>query len=448
MAIDHKAAEAAKPRDKVHYLSDGKQLRLQIHPKGGKYWQRGYRLPCGKQSVFSLGVFPDVTVKTARAKAAVVSGLVGEGKDPSEFEIVMGKAGWVAQAKPTREEVAKAKSASITFKDYCEAFIEKKTGNGDDSWSPSTRNNMENSINLWLYQKPLESMPLSEITKADIKAALKRVEKKGSLRVLDKLLNALREMFDDAEDEGLVEINPTPRRKSFKSAKEQNYVMLDFDDRADFLAAVDAAPESKYHPSVHITKLAIKFQMLTMTRPGEVWNAEWSEIDRDECLWSIPANRMKQERGHLVPLSKQAMAIINELLSLTSDSRFIFPSVKDHDKPMSDNTVGVFLRKLGFKGITVNDDSKTRVVTAHGMRHMASTKLHGDQGEQEGSTKYDSLAIERQLSHADKNKVRGRYNKAAYLMQRKVMLQDFADEIMPHGIVSRSNPVSHQSASA
>ena len=93
MAIDHKAAEAAKPRDKVHYLSDGKQLRLQIHPKGGKYWQRGYRLPCGKQSVFSLGVFPDVTVKTARAKAAVVSGLVGEGKNPAEFEIVMGKAG-------------------------------------------------------------------------------------------------------------------------------------------------------------------------------------------------------------------------------------------------------------------------------------------------------------------------------------------------------------------
>ena len=278
-----------------------------------------------------------------------------------------------------------------------------------------------------------------------------RVAAADALDVLGKMRTAIYQMFDDAEEEELVEFNPTPKRSKFASREHTQFVMLDFEDRAKFLKAVDDYPESKFHKSIRATKLCIKLSMILMVRPVEIRTSEWSEFNLDEHLWEVPPQKMKKVRAHVVPLPEQAVALLKELQEIEytcGPSRYLFPMVRDPNRPMSDNTVGKLLRNIGFKGITDVDHSKTENITAHGFRHMASTHLYEEEGKQKDDIKYNGLAIEKQLAHSDGNKVRGAYNKAQYLSIRQKMIQDFADRVMPRSSVSQSNLESHQNASA
>jgi integrase len=160
----------------------------------------------------------------------------------------------------------------------------------------------------------------------------------------------------------------------------------------------------------HITRAALRLAPLTFVRPEELRHAEWSEIDFDESLWRIPAEKMKMKRLHLVPLSRQAIEAILEVQPITGAGKYVFPSVRSSDRPLSDNTVNAALRRMGYT---------KKEITGHGFRAMASTLLH-EQG-------YDTNIIEMQMAHKDPDSVRGAYNHAKYLTQRVEMMQAWAD---------------------
>lgn len=392
MPLTDLAIRRSKPKDKPYTLNDGNGLSLLIEPNGSKGWRLRYRFS-GKAKLMSLGSYPNVALADARTARDEAKKLIAGGIDPAE--------------------VRKAKKREIesrfgnTFEGIAREWYEKRF----DRWSPSYAEEMIETFEKDVFPY-IGSRPIAEIKPMELLAVLSVLNDRGATEKLRKVRQRCGEVFRYAVITGRAEYNPAPDLVSaFAPHKKEHYAFLKTDELPEFFRILNTYTGSM------IVKLAMRLLILTGLRPGELRQAEWPEIDFDHRLWEIPKERMKMRRPHCVPLSEQALNILEQLKPVTGHYQYIFPGRIHHSKPMSEMAMNVLIRRIGYAGR----------VTGHGFRHTMSTILH-EQG-------YNTAWIETQLAHVDKNSIRGTYNHAQYLDGRREMLQWYADymDALEHG---------------
>jgi integrase len=255
----------------------------------------------------------------------------------------------------------------------------------------------------------LGSRPIKEITAPDVLAVARRIESRGALEMAHRVIQTCSQVFRYAIATGRAERNPAGEdiRGALPPAKEKHHPSI-----TDPKAITPLLQAIQNYQGSLVTSCALRLAPLVFVRPGELRHAEWSEIDFDKAEWRIPAAKMKMREQHIVPLSKQAVAILRELQPLTGSGRYLFPSERSAARPMSENTVNGALRRLGYT---------KEEMTGHGFRSMASTMLN--------ELGFNRDWIERQLAHAERDNVRAAYNFAEHLPERRKMMQAWADHL-------------------
>jgi integrase len=376
----------AKPKDKAYKLADAGGLYLWVAPTGLKSWRMKYRFQ-KREKVLTIGKYSDVGLKAARRLRDQAKDLLADGIDPSSHK----------KAKKLIEE-----NSAPCFADVAKHWHDRNT----PRWSPRYTLKVWQTVEKRLLPA-LGNKPISDITSADTLAVLREMESQGIGETTRKVKNYLSAIFAYAIAEGRLENNPvtgiTPALKAVPPATHQR--SLPFHMMSDFISAID---NDSGHP---VVKLGLKLLLLTMTRTGEVRFATWDEIDFEKRQWLIPAKRMKMRTDHLIPLSDQAIDILNQLKALTGHTRFVVRSPNTIDKPLSENAFLVLIKRIGFREYT----------TAHGLRATASTVLN--------ENGFRPEVIEKQLAHEERNQVRKAYNRADYLEERRDMLQWWADKL-------------------
>lgn len=374
----------SKPREKPYTLNDGSGLSLLIEPNGSKGWRFRYRFD-GKPKMLSLGTYPLVSLTDARQKRDEAKKLVASGINPSDVR--------------KRDKQERQNEIGNTFEAIAREWYEKRT----DRWSAGYAEEMMKTFETDIFPF-IGGRPIAEIKPMELMGVLSRLDERGATEKLRKVRQRRGEVWRYAIVTGRAEYNPAPDLVSaFVPHKKEHYAFLKHEELPEFFRTLNT-----YSGSI-VVKLAMRLQVLTGLRPGELRQGEWAEIDFEKRLWEVPPSRMKKRRPHCVPLSAQAIAILEQLKPITGHYQFIFPGRIHHSKPMSEMAMNVLIRRIGYAGR----------VTGHGFRHTMSTILH-EQG-------YNTAWIETQLAHVDKNSIRGTYNHAQYLDGRREMLQWYAD---------------------
>lgn len=374
--------KGAKPAEKLYKLFDGGGLYLAVLPTGAKAWRVAYRFG-GKQQTKSFGPYPDVSLAYARELRDELKAQLRAGVDP------------MGARKAVRAANARV---SMSLAQANEAFW---AGRGDVS--PSYRSNAERGVELHLTN--LLERDVATIGRADLLAELMRMNAAGLFVYVRKVRMWVGQVFDWCVEHAHMEVNPAKLidpKKAFGHATVESFAALELREVPEFLRRLGAERDLQ-------SVLACRMLMLTWVRTTELRLMEWSEIDDVEATWLIPAGKMKRKKDHLVPLSRQALAILREMRARTRGDRYVFPSDRTDARPMSENAVLYLLHRIGYKGR----------LTGHGFRSIGSTWAN-ERG-------YSPDAIERQLAHVPDSKVRAVYNRAQYLPERRQMLQDFAD---------------------
>lgn len=381
-----------KPGAKPIKLSDAHGLHLLIKPDGGRYWRLNYRFD-GKQKTLALGVYPTVTLADARQRREDARRLLAHGTDPSE-------------AKKATKEARKAAAviADDTFETLAREWLRRREASGETSEATISKDRWR--LETYLFPT-LGARPITAINARDLRDALREVEAAGKMETASRCKITAGQVFRWAILEGKTDNDPTaPLRRQFTTPTPTHRAAL-----TDPVKIGGLLRDIESFTGRAVTLAALKLAPLVFVRPGELRGAEWSEIDLEGAVWRIPAARMKMKQPHLVPLSTQAVAVLRELQPLTGDDTLVFPAMGRAGRPMSENTVNTALRRLGY----ANDE-----MTGHGFRGMAATRLN-EMG-------WNPDAIERQLAHAEPNKVRKAYTHAAqYLEERTRMMQAWAD---------------------
>lgn len=382
--LTDKAIRAAAPREKPYKLADGRGLVLIVDPRGGKYWRYRYRIG-GKEKKFSLGTYPDVSLKRAREKLDDARKLVADGIDPS--------------AKKRADKVAAAASVE-TFASVAEDYF------GPYSKTLSAATVVRDRRILKKLVDRLGARTLDDIKTPDVMAALRAIAHEAGAESAHRALGLASRIYAHAFAIGKVTniVVWNGLGKQLAPTKETHRAAIT--NPREFGALLRAIYAYSGQPA---TIAALKLLAMLFVRPGELRLARWPEFDLDAGEWRIPAERTKLRREHLVPLPRQAIAVLRELHAHTGAGEHVLASLRP-GRPLSENTINLALRGMGFDG--------TKHV-AHGFRSTASTLLH-EQG-------FDSQVIELQLAHADKNKVRAAYNRAERIDERRKMLQQWAE---------------------
>lgn len=385
MSLTAVAARNAKPREKSYKLAAGAGLYLEVMPTGAKYWRWKYR-HAGKEKRLALGVFPEVALAEARETTERARALLRTGVDPS------------GQRKT--EKLAARMAAETSFEAVGREWLGKQGHMATVTFDKAKRE-LEVHAFPWLGARPI-----AEITPPELLAVLRRVESRGKLETAQRVKQRCGQIFRYAVATGHAERDPTADlRGALATPKKQHRAAITDPARVgELLRAIDGYSGS------FVTLCALQLSPLLFTRPGELRRAEWSEIDFKRAEWRIPAAKMKMREAHIVPLSAQALAILRELQPLTGSRHHVFPGMADPNAPMSENTVNSALRRMGY--------DKTEM-TAHGFRALASTRLN--------ELGFPPEVIERQLAHAERNKVRAAYNRAQHMDARRKMMQAWAD---------------------
>lgn len=387
MALTVAEVRNEKSTGKPVKLSDSGGLFLLIQPNNKKYWRLAYRFS-GKQKTLALGVYPEISLAKAREHRDDARRLLADGIDPGE------------QRKATK--AAKTGQNADSF----EVIAREWFANQSPIWVPTHADKiirrLERDIFPWLG-----SSPIASITAQQLLIAARRIEERGVKETARRALLNCSQVFRYAIATGRAERDPVPDLKgALQPAKTTHFAtMTDPKAIGELLRAID-----EYHGSF-ITKCALQLAPLVFVRPGELRAAEWSEIDLDAAEWNIKADRMKMRVAHLVPLSKQALAILKELHPLTGRGKYLFSSEQTSTRPMSENTLNFALRRMGF--------AKSEI-SAHGFRAMARTLI-------------DEILhirpdyIEHQLAHAVRDPNGRAYNRTTHLPERREMMQKWAD---------------------
>jgi integrase len=375
-----------KPGEKPVKLFDEKGLFLLVTPTGKKWWRLKYRF-AGKEKLISLGVYLDTGVKAARSKRDEARKLLANGIDPGEHR------------KMTRN--LRAEAAANSFEVVAREWFSKYSPN----WAPSHSNKIIRRLERELFPL-LGKRPISEITAPELLRVLHTTERRGVLETAHRAKQNCGQVFRYAIATGRAERDPSAElRGALAPWKPEHYATLtNPKEVGQLLRAIDGYQGSP------VTRVAMQVAPLVFVRPGELRRAEWRELDLDEGLWHIPAEKMKGRQPHIVPLSTQAMRLLREIQMLTGNGQYVFPGARTRKKPMSENAINAALRAMGYDRGTF---------TGHGFRSMASTLLH-EHG-------WPSDVIERQLAHAERNNVKAAYNRAEHLPERKKMMQQWAD---------------------
>ncbi|MDG2539844.1 tyrosine-type recombinase/integrase [Dyella jiangningensis] len=388
MPLTDTAIRKAAPRNKPYKLADGGGLYLEVMPTGSKYWRLKYRVD-GKEKRLALGVYPDVTLAAARTGKEDARRMLAQGRDPS--------------ADKRAAKLAKIEAMVVTI-DTFEVVAREWMARQDVA--EVTANKTRWLLESFLFPD-LGSRPIGGISARDLLDVLRKVEATGKLETAKRAKIKAGQVFRYAVLEGKVDADPTASlRGALKPPKNKHHAAITDPLRmGELLRAIDG------FAGQFVTLAALRLAPLVFVRPGELRQAEWREIDLDQALWRIPAERMKMKAAHLVPLAPQAVGILRELYPLTGTGRYVFPGLRTGSRPMSENTVNAALRRLGYSG---------EEMTGHGFRSMAATRLN-EMG-------WNSDAIERQLAHAETNKVREAYTHAAqYLEERVRMMKAWAN---------------------
>lgn len=383
MALTDIAIKSAKPRERDYKLADGGGLYLLVTASGGKLWRLKFRID-GIERKLSLGKYPALSLGDARKARDTAKTKIASGNDPA--------------AVKRRERIAAKLSAATTFDGVALEYIEKLEREG---LSPATISKLHWARN-WL-RPAIGKRPVDQIEAHEVLAVLKKQENADALETAKRTRAFASRVFRYAVATARAKADPASLlRGAIASPKVKNLAAIVDPKRVgELLRAID-----KYS-GAPLTRLALQLSPHLFVRPGELRQAEWSEFDFEAAIWRIPAARMKKRREHIVPLSTQVLASLAELKGLSGNGRFLFPAQGNPNGCMSENTVNVALRRMGFGA---------HEMTAHGFRAMASTLLNE-------SGKWHPDAIERALAHRDADQVRGTYHRGAHWEERVAMAQ-------------------------
>jgi integrase len=387
MPLNDILIRTSKPREKEWKLADERGLYLLITPKGSKLWRFKYRL-YGAEKKLALGVYPDLSLKDARLLRDKARSAIANGLDP-------------AREKQAAKLAAKMGAAN-SFAALAEEYIDKMVKEGLAEATISKARWF-----LELLRPSIGRLPIAEVLPQDLFAALKKIEHAGHRETAKRLRSFASRVFRYAVATARATADPAHAlRGGLASPIVKHYAAItDPKVLGELFRAIDG------YSGEPATLCALRLTPHVFQRPGEVRQMRWKEIDLDQAIWTIPAERMKQRRPHVVPLSRQSVAILTMMRGLTGRGLFVFPSVRSRERPMSENTINGALRRLGYAGSEM---------TAHGFRSTASTLLNE-------SGKWNPDAIERALSHAEKNQVRAAYNRGNYWNERVEMAQWWSD---------------------
>lgn len=364
---------------------DGGGLFLHV-TDAGRYWRMKYRY-AGKEKLLALGVYPEVGLSEARQRRDAARTVLRGGNDP-------------ALVKRDRK-VANVLAAGNTFAAIGEEWLKKQKSRMAEATYTKAVWTLSDLVNPWIGHRPVTEIDAPEMLKL-----LRRIEERGAHETAHRTKQRCAQIFRYAIATGRAKHDPTADLRGALApvVSKSRAAITDPMKVGELLRAIDG------YTGGLIAKSALRLAPLVFVRPGELRQAEWSEFDLDNALWRIPASKMKMRNEHIVPLPSQAVDILRELQPLTSRSRYVFPGERSASRPMSENTVNAALRRLGFDKDTM---------TGHGFRAMASTRLN-EMG-------WSPDVIERQLAHAERNKVRAAYNRAQYITERNKMMQDWGD---------------------
>lgn len=390
MPLTVKKVESAKPAKTLRRIADSNGLCLEIPPSGRKRWRLRYRVN-GKQKMVSLGTYPEVTLKEARKKRDVLRLQIQEAIDPS---------------KSRKERKAKEQS---TLEYSFEAISLKWAERHYQNKSPKTRATDMSRLTRDVLPE-IGSTSIADVTTQDMLKLIEKIEGRKAFEAARRTRALCARIFNYAIALEIADKNPADNARVFltppSSEVKHHAALTEPSQIAQLMRAIDNF-EGHY-----VVKCALQIVAYTFLRSSELRFGTWSEIDFDNAVWRVPAERMKAKQPHEIPLSSQALFVLKELHSLTNGAQYIFPSVRSQSRPLSENTINAALRRLGF--------SKNQM-TCHGFRGMASTTLN-----REG---FNSDWIESQLAHKEKNMVRAAYNHADYYSDRKKMMQWYSDHL-------------------
>lgn len=382
MALTEVAVRSAKPAAKDTKVFDERGLYLLVCANGSKLWRLKYRF-AGREKLLSFGPYPDVGLKQAREHREAARKLVAGGIDPSLHR--------------KREKAAQIKTFEAVASEWLALQAKSLTEN--------TLSRERSRLERFIFPH-LGNRPITQITPPELLAALRRIELRGTNESAHRTRSICSRVFRYAVATGQAERDcTTDLRGALPPVTGGHFAAITEPAKiGELLRAID-----RYigQPS---TAYALRLAPYVFVRPGELRRAEWREFDLNTAEWRIPGERMKAGEPHLVPLSRQASDLLRALCPITGHGRYLFPSLRGSGRPISDNTINAALRRLGYDA----DE-----MTGHGFRSMASTALN-EQG-------WHPDLIELQLAHAERNKVRGAYNRAQRLAERRQMMQAWAD---------------------
>lgn len=393
--LDAKTVQNAKPTEKAYKLFDGAGLFLLVQPTGSKLWRLKYRFD-GREKLLALGAYPAITLAQARERRDQARRDLAHGIDPSAKKKAE-KHTRVAQAANTFEAVAREWHQAV----HCAAVTE--------GHAARTLLRLEQDAFPWIG-----SIPIAEVTAPKLLDALRKVEARGAIETAHRVRQACGQVFRYGIATGRCERDPAADlRDALQPVIVKHHAAITEPRKVgELLRAFDD------YQGLPTTRAALKLAPLVFLRPGELRQAEWSEFDLDAAVWTVPAARMKRTKQqkvsgapHLVPLSRQAVAVLRELEPLTGRGRYVFPSPRGGSRPMSDNAVLSALRRMGF----AKDE-----MSGHGFRAMARTLMAERLGVPES-------VVEAQLAHAVRDSLGRAYNRTEFVDQRREMMQQWAD---------------------
>jgi integrase len=388
MPLTDKAIRNTKSGPKPLKLFDTAGLYLLVQPAGSKLWRLKYRFD-GKEKLLSLGAYPEIGLRDARDRRDDARRKIANTIDPGQERKDLKAA----------QEVA----TELMFENVARAWWTNWAPTRTDRHAQTVLRRLETDV-----FPALGALSVASITAPQVLAVSLAIEKRGAYDLAKRAYQTCGQVLRFAVARGFAERNVTADVKpgdALRPTKKVNYARVDPKEVPELLQRIDAYDGAIY------TRLALKLMTLTFVRTSELIGASWSEFDLEGAEWRIPPERMKMKTPHIVPLSRQALAVLGELKTLRHGRKLLFPGERDHTKPMSNNTILFALYRMGYHSR----------MTGHGFRGIASTILH-ERGE-----RHDLIEI--QLAHQERNEVSAAYNHATYLPQRRVMMQDWADHL-------------------
>lgn len=389
MPLNDRQIRNAKPADKPYKLADGGSLYLQVTPAGGKLWRLKYRID-GKEKLLAIGAYPAVSLVEARQAADSARVMLAQGVDPSAAK---------QQAKAERQAAVLNTFAAVARRWHTDNL---------NRWKPNHAGRIMRYFESDVFPL-IGERPIAELRVRDIKAVMDGIAVRGAVETAEKVRQWVSSICNYAAMLEIIDANPAaPLAGYLKKPETAHMPALPREELTEFYRRLLLADTEPQH------RIGVMLLMLVFVRNTELRGAEWAEIDRQAKLWTIPANRMKRPRLHMVPLADWPLDLLDELHGLTGGGLYLFPSRTAGGGHISENTFGKIINGMGYKGRA----------TPHGFRSLASSVLN-EQG-------FNPDAIERQLAHVESNQIRAAYNRADYMEERRAMMQWYSDFLRGH----------------